>query len=134
MAGWAFPLYGLMQIGAPAAIYAGLIVATIIQTGIWALLPALLSSQFPVHVRYTGISLVFQGGSSIGGFLPLIATALLTAASGNPWALAGLLAVVALITAVGALGLRGEWDDAKDGAAHNGTGTATASEAVGVGD
>lgn len=100
---WAFSLYALMNLGEPPLIWLGQIIATICQTGLWAVLPALIAAQFPVHVRYTGISLCYQGGSAIGGFTPLIATALLSASGGSPWAVGGLLCTVAVISAVGAL-------------------------------
>ena len=110
MAGWAFPLYWLMHLGLPVAIFGGLVVATIFQTVVWAMLPTLLSSQFPAHVRYTGISLVYQGGASIGGFMPLVALLLLSVFDGSPWAVACLLSAVAIITAIGALGLTKTWN------------------------
>ena len=109
MAAWAFPLYGLMQTGAPLALYAGLAIATVIGSGIWALLPTLLASQFPAHIRYSGISLVYQGGSSIGGMLPLLATIVLNASGGSPWSLALMLVAVSLLTAIGAFGLKRTW-------------------------
>ncbi|WP_037067191.1 MFS transporter [Pseudonocardia acaciae] len=114
MAGWAFPLYALMQVGAPMAIWFGLAVATVFQTGVWALLPTLLSSQFPVRVRYTGISLCFQGATAIGGFSPLVATLVSSRTGGNPWAVATLLAAVALIAGIGAFGLRATWSDSSE--------------------
>lgn len=98
---WAMPLYGLMQTGAPTAIWIGQAVATLFQTGLWAVLPALLSAQFPVELRYTGISLSFQGASMIGGFTPFFATLLLSLSAGSVWAVAGLLMAVALISAAG---------------------------------
>jgi hypothetical protein len=111
---WAFPLYALMQLGASTAIWAGLAVATVLQTGVWAMLPTLLSNQFPVHVRYTGISLCFQGASAIGGISPLVATLVLAQSGGSPWLVATLLGVVAAITATAALFLRGGWQDDQD--------------------
>lgn len=109
MAAWAFPLYAIMQLGAPLYLFAALAIATIIGSGIWALLPTLLASQFPANIRYSGISLVYQGGSSIGGMLPLLATIVLAASGGSPWSLAALLATVSILTAIGALGLKKTW-------------------------
>jgi MHS family shikimate/dehydroshikimate transporter-like MFS transporter len=61
-------------------------------------------------VRYTGISLVYQGGASIGGFMPLVALLMLSVFDGSPWAVASLLSAVAIITAIGALGLTKTWN------------------------
>ncbi|WP_051791830.1 MFS transporter [Amycolatopsis jejuensis] len=100
VAAWAFPFYGLMQTGAPVAIWLGQAVATVFQTGLWAVLPSLLAAQFPVHLRYTGISLSLQGSAMIGGFTPFIATYLLSVFH-SVWSVAGLLAIVALVSAAG---------------------------------
>lgn len=108
VAAWAFPLYGLMQTGVPVVIWFGLGVATLFQTGLWAVLPALLSAQFPVELRYTGISLSFQGSAMIGGFTPFLATLLLSVTGNNTWAIAGLLAVVALVSAAGCLACKSQ--------------------------
>ncbi len=49
-------------------------------------LGALLVESFPTNVRYTGVSFVHHAGTGwFGGFLPLIATALV-ARTGNPYA------------------------------------------------
>jgi hypothetical protein len=49
-------------------------------------LGALLVEAFPTSVRYTGVSFVHHTGTGwFGGFLPLIATALV-ARTGNPYA------------------------------------------------
>jgi hypothetical protein len=49
-------------------------------------LGALLVEAFPTSVRYTGVSFVHHAGTGwFGGFLPLIATALV-ARTGNPYA------------------------------------------------
>ena len=66
-------------------------------------LAAYLVEVFPPHIRYTSISLPYNLGNGwFGGFLPLIATALV-ASTGNQLAwLAYPLAVVAVTLVVGA--------------------------------
>lgn len=103
LAVWAFPLYALMQTGIPAAIWVGQAVATVFLTGVWALLPEILSAQFPVHVRYTGISLAVQAASILGGLAPLAATRLVARGGGDPWLVAGLLCAVSVASALGVL-------------------------------
>jgi MFS family permease len=70
-------------------------------------LGALLVEAFPTSVRYTGVSFVHHAGTGwFGGFLPLIATALV-ARTGNPYA--GLwypIGITALTFVVGVLFLR----------------------------
>jgi MFS family permease len=67
-------------------------------------LGALLVEAFPTNVRYTGVSFVHHTGTGwFGGFLPLIATALV-ARTGNPYA--GLwypIAIAAMTLVVGLL-------------------------------
>jgi hypothetical protein len=98
---WAFPLYALLETGAPAAIWVAQGVATVFLTGVWALLPEILSAQFPTHLRYTGVSLCMQGASILGGLAPLAATRLLATGGNRPWLVAALLCSVALASAAG---------------------------------
>jgi len=99
---WAFPLFGLMNTGVPAAIWIGQAVATLLITGLWAVLPALLSSLFPANLRYTGISVSYQGASVIGGFTPAAATILL-ARSNSSWPVAAMFLTVCLLSVVACL-------------------------------
>ncbi|MGR0162285.1 MFS transporter [Paenarthrobacter nitroguajacolicus] len=105
VAAWAFPLYGLMNTSVPAAIWFGQAVATIFQTGLWAVLPALLAAQFPARLRYTGISLCYQGASLLGGFTPFVATYLLDQ-TGSSWSIATLLLVLGVISGIGCIACR----------------------------
>lgn len=105
VAAWAFPLYGLMNTSVPAAIWFGQAMATIFQTGLWAVLPALLAAQFPARLRYTGISLCYQGASLLGGFTPFVATYLLDQ-TGSSWSIATLLLVLGVISGVGCIACR----------------------------
>jgi MHS family shikimate/dehydroshikimate transporter-like MFS transporter len=102
-AGWAFPLYALMDTGVPAAVWVGQGVAMVFLTGVWAVLPELLAAQFPVEMRYTGISLCVQGASVLGGLAPNVATWLLDADDGRPWLVAAVLCGVGVVSALGSL-------------------------------
>ncbi|NYI91831.1 metabolite-proton symporter [Amycolatopsis endophytica] len=65
--------------------------------------PSFFSELFPARVRYTGLSLGVQvAGALFGGPLPMIATALVSAQSGRPWAFAGYMIATALISAIAA--------------------------------
>lgn len=67
---------------------------------------AWFTEQFPVHVRYTGVSLGCQIGTVLsGGFTPVIAAALLVVGGGTPWLIClyiTLLAAVSLWAALAA--------------------------------
>jgi MFS family permease len=68
---------------------------------------ALLTDLFPAHLRYSGVALSANVAGIVSGFVPLLATALLTVSDGQSWSAALLLVVIALITAAcGALAPR----------------------------
>lgn len=103
MALWAFPLFALMRTGTPASVWFAQAVATVFLTAVWALLPEILGAQFPVHTRYTGISLCVQGASILGALAPLVATGLLNQSNGEPWMVAALLCGVSSASMIGLL-------------------------------
>lgn len=68
---------------------------------------AWFAEQFPVEVRYSGISLGYQIGTLLsGGLTPFVAAALLAAGGGAPWLICayisalGILSLVAVLAAV----------------------------------
>jgi MFS family permease len=65
----------------------------------YAVSGALLTDLFPARLRYSGVALSANVASVASGFVPLLATALLTASDGQSWTPALLLVVIALITA-----------------------------------
>jgi len=76
------------------------ILGVIVNSAQYGPLPALISRQFPVQVRYTGVSLGYQLGNVVGGGLaPVIATALF-AATKNSQVIGYYLALMALFTIV----------------------------------
>lgn len=69
---------------------------------------SLFASQFDAHVRYTGVSFAYQfSGIFASGLTPLIATALIGIGHGNPWLVAGYMVLVALVSLVSVLLMRG---------------------------
>jgi hypothetical protein len=106
-AGWAFPFYWLVQSGVPLAVWTGQGVAMVALTVVWSLLPAVLAQQFPVAVRYTGVSLALQGSSVLGGFAPVIAAGLLAGSDSGAWPIAGLLMMIAIASGLGSIVLGG---------------------------
>lgn len=60
---------------------------------------AFISEQFPADVRYTGASLAYQLGSTIGaGFTPMIAAALMLAGDGSTVLLMAFWVAVLLVS------------------------------------
>jgi len=69
----------------------------------------MFAELFDTGVRYTGMSLVFQGsGVWASGLTPVFLTALLAVGGGSPWAAGGYLAVVAVISLLAVLAM-GRW-------------------------
>jgi MFS family permease len=107
-----YPVYHLMAraaTGVPnvAALAALIFYQVVLAAMCTGPLGALLVESFPTRVRYTGVSFVHHSGTGwFGGFLPLIATALV-ARTGNPYA--GLwypIAITAVTFVVGVLLVR----------------------------
>ncbi|NHU47974.1 MFS transporter [Rhodococcus sp. A14] len=72
----------------------------------YAVLPAILSEQFPTKIRYTGISLAYQLGAILGGGIaPIIATALL-AATGTSTAIGLYMVAANVLMLICVFGLR----------------------------
>lgn len=90
-----FPLFRLMYHFSPlnnnynpAAITACVFFLVLLVTMVYGPIAAFLVESFPSQVRYTSVSLPYHiGNGYFGGFLPLIATAVVTAAQKHPeWA------------------------------------------------
>jgi MFS family permease len=100
--------FGLTVIPSFLAVRTGvpwLVVAVLVlQLGVWyaAMTGAestLFAELFDTDVRYTGMSLVFQGsGIWASGLTPVILTALLAAGAGSPWLASGYLVLTAVIS------------------------------------
>jgi MFS family permease len=85
----------------------GLLIGTALALGCFAIqyavLPSLLADQFPVRLRYTGVSSCFQLSAVLGGaILPLLASWLVAKAGGAYWPAAALMAAAGVASLVGA--------------------------------
>ena len=94
------PSFHAVQTGSEPLVVAVLLM----QLGLWYGLmtgaeSTLFAELFDTDVRYTGMSLVFQGsGIWASGLTPMVLTALLAAGDGSPWWAAGYLAITAVIS------------------------------------
>jgi MFS transporter, MHS family, shikimate and dehydroshikimate transport protein len=69
----------------------------------YAVLPSLLADQFPVQLRYTGVSACFQLSAVLGGgVLPIAASWLVGRADGEYWPAAVLMVAAGAVTVSGA--------------------------------
>jgi MFS family permease len=91
-----------------------MVVVLVVQLGVFYALmtgaeATLFAELFDVPVRYTGMSLVFQGsGVWASGLTPVFLTGLLALAGGQPWAAGGYLALVSVISLLAVLAM-GRW-------------------------
>ncbi|TCK22064.1 MFS transporter [Pseudonocardia endophytica] len=96
------PSFLAVQTGVPWLV----VTVILLQLGVWYSLmtgaeSTLFAELFDTDVRYTGMSLVFQGsGIWASGLTPVFLTALLAFGGGAPWWAAGYLALTAVISVV----------------------------------
>ncbi|AKS34250.1 MFS transporter [Mycolicibacterium goodii] len=102
----AFPLFWLIDTRNAWAITAAVAVGIALITLSYGVTGALLAELFPPALRYSGVSLGYNLAGALSGFLPLIATALLSVGRGASWPAVLVLIGICVITAVG--GLAGE--------------------------
>jgi len=100
---------GLPAAKAPAQSNGPMVVAVLfalvfLATMVYGPLGAILVELFPVHIRYSGVSLALQLGNGwIGGFAPFVATAVVIATGNIFGGLWYTVAFAALTTVIGAL-------------------------------
>ncbi|GAB3561633.1 MFS transporter [Amycolatopsis endophytica] len=100
MAVFAFPFFWLAGTGSTAALWLALIVGLAIgHASMYGAQTLYFSELFDARVRYSGASLGYQlGAALIGGFTPLIASALMLRADGEPWPVAVYIVGLCLLT------------------------------------
>ncbi|MEU6643465.1 MFS transporter [Saccharomonospora sp. NPDC046836] len=100
----AFPFFWILDADSIVLMYVVYVVAYAIGVGaLYGVEPAFFSELFSTKVRYTGLSLAAQLPSVLIGLWPLASTALLAATDGDPWPIALITVVAALIGLVCAL-------------------------------
>jgi len=95
----AFPFFWLLEARTPGAVWIGFVVAyTFGPTLMLSVQATFFSELFSAGMRYTGLSVAYQGSAVLGGFVPLIAISLLAEAGGEPWLVATFLCVTSLVS------------------------------------
>jgi MFS family permease len=104
----AYPLLVLLTNGTLWGFAVAILVGNgVIQGLLFGPLGAFVAEQFPTSVRYTGASLAYQGGSTLGaGFAPMIAAGLVVLASGAIWPVALFWAAVLVAVMASVLTIR----------------------------
>lgn len=96
-----YPMFVLVHTGELPWLVLGLALPMLCMSSFFSLIAGYTSSLFPVHLRYTGISMAYQFCAAIaGGLTPLIATALAQQFAGNWLPLALFFTLLALISLV----------------------------------
>jgi MFS family permease len=90
---FAIPLGFMITSQVPLLTWLAVVISICIgHNAVYAPTAALYSEMFPAHVRYSGVSLGYQLGGAIAGFVPLIAASLVGAAGGAYWPIPALIA------------------------------------------
>ncbi|MGH3146618.1 MAG: MFS transporter, partial [Rubrobacter sp.] len=95
----AYPYFLLVDTAVPALIWLAMGFWTFVAGALYGITGVLVAHLFEARVRYSGISLGYQGAGVVGGALaPLIATALVSLAGGSSWLVATYLLAVSLVS------------------------------------
>lgn len=100
----AFPVFMLVDSGNMFLATIGIMVGMGALTIPYGPIGSLLSGLFPAKYRYSAMAVSYNVFGIIGGFLPILSQTILISSGHKSWGVAMLLAGVALITMVGALG------------------------------
>ncbi len=95
----AVPFFLLVQTGNPLLTTLAMVLGLGVGHGsMYGAQAALFANLYPVHVRYTGLSVTQQVGATLGGGLaPLAGTALLAAGGGHwTWLVVYMIAIAAM--------------------------------------
>ncbi|NJP91681.1 MHS family MFS transporter [Nonomuraea sp. FMUSA5-5] len=97
----AVPQFAVLGSGNAVLIFALLGLMRLATSGTYGPMAAILAEMFPPQVRYTGISLAYQGAGAIfGGLSPLAATALVGAYGGAAWPAVALLVGMCVLSVI----------------------------------
>jgi MFS family permease len=108
----AFPLFAMIDTKSPLLITLAITFGIMLIAVAYAVNGALLTELFPAKLRYSGVALGYNIAGATSGFMPMIATAMLGVSGNQSWGAAMILAIIALLTAVG--GFLGERLRVKD--------------------
>lgn len=97
----AFPLFMMIDTRSPVMITLAITIGIVLIAVAYAVNGALLAELFPPHLRYSGVAMGYNLAGATSGFMPLLATAMLGFSNNSSWGAALILAIIAVLTAVG---------------------------------
>ncbi|GAA1348999.1 MFS transporter [Arthrobacter koreensis] len=97
----AFPIFAMVDTKSTVMIMLAITIGIVLIAVAYAVNGALLTELFPPKLRYSGVALGYNIAGATSGFMPLLATAMLGFSGNQSWGGALILAIIALITAVG---------------------------------
>lgn len=97
----AFPCFLMIGSAKPVLVLLGMAIAVLSLSVPYAAMGSILTGLYPVRARYTGVAMSSNGAAVLGGFVPVIATALVAGADKHWWPAAAMLVVISLLTAFG---------------------------------
>ncbi|MEB3368031.1 MFS transporter [Saccharopolyspora mangrovi] len=96
---FAFPFFALLDTEQPLLIWLALVIAAGLGLApMIAVQPAFYAELFGARVRYTGFASSRENGSALGGFSPLVASALVIQGGGTGWLVAVWMIFTALVS------------------------------------
>ncbi|MNP01642.1 shikimate transporter [compost metagenome] len=94
-------MFSLVGTGQSLMIIMGISLTKVFSSAFYAVIAGYIVNIFPLHQRYSGISLAYQAcGALIGGTTPMVGTLIAGHADGLWWPLAVFYSVLALISFV----------------------------------
>ncbi|HLU59554.1 MAG TPA: MFS transporter [Pseudonocardia sp.] len=96
-----WPFFLLLETQQPVLVVLALVIATALGWApVIAVQPAFYAELFGARVRYSGFATSREIGAALAGFTPLIAAALVAAAGGAPWVVAGYVAALCVVSLI----------------------------------
>jgi MFS family permease len=98
---FAFPVFWVIDTRVPVLVILAVTFGINCLAVSYAVSGSLLAELFPARLRYSGVSISYNIGGVISGFVPLAASAMLAGSDGRSWSTACLLIVLSLVTGIG---------------------------------
>jgi len=99
----AFPMFLAVDSGQAVLITIGYVATLGLATIAYGPIGAMFAQLFPARLRYSGLALAANLAGLIGGFMPALATWILTRSGNASWGPATLLTVIALVSLAGSV-------------------------------
>ena len=102
----AYPMFMLVGLGTEFSVGSAMILGATMVSISFAASGQILNEIFPTEVRQTGIGLAYNLSATVAGFIPFLATIIMSSTRGSIWWTASLLVLLAAITLGSSLAAR----------------------------